>query len=110
MYIYCTVREKPNLTDTELIPLLAKDIENNKLASIFKIMEKIIKRQPDGSYTVHDQIIHFVGGVKVTIKGAKWIWENEMLHIVTADKIEHIINKQNVLFVQRRVEYGKGVK
>ena len=68
-------------------------------------LPKIIKRQKDGSYTIHDQIIHFVDGHKRYIKGVKYIWENEMLHIITENEIEFIINKANVLFVQRRLNF-----
>ncbi len=68
-------------------------------------LPKIIKRQKDGSYTVHDQIIHFIDGHKRYVKGVRWIWENEMLHLITENKIEFIINKNNVLFVQRRLGF-----
>lgn len=67
-------------------------------------LPKIIERQEDGSYTLHDQIIHFIDGHKRTIKGVKWVWENEMLHLITENGNEFIINKSNVLFVKRRVE------
>ena len=68
-------------------------------------LPKIIKSQEDGSYTIHDQIIHFVGGSKRYIAGVQWIWENEMLHLLTINGTEFIINKDNVLFVQRRLEF-----
>jgi len=68
-------------------------------------LPKIISRQEDGSYTVHDQIIHFVDGHKRYIKGVKWIWENEMIHLITKNKIEFIINKDKVLFIQRRLDF-----
>jgi hypothetical protein len=68
-------------------------------------LPKIISRKKDGSYTVHDQIIHFVDGHKRYIKGVKWVWENEMLHLVTENNNEFIINKDKVLFVQRRLEF-----
>jgi hypothetical protein len=68
-------------------------------------LPKIILRQKDGSYTVHDQIIHFVDGHKRTIKGVKWIWENEMLHLVTENNNEFVINKDKVLFVQRHLDF-----
>lgn len=68
-------------------------------------LPKIIERQEDGSYTIHDQIIHFIDGHKRTIKGVKYVWENEMLHLITENGNEFIINKNNVLFVQRRVEF-----
>ena len=68
-------------------------------------LPKIISRQEDGSYTIHDQIIHFIDGHKRYIKGVKWIWENEMLHLITKNGIEFLINKRNVLFVQRRLNF-----
>jgi hypothetical protein len=68
-------------------------------------LPKIISRQEDGSYTVHDQIIHFVDGHKRYIKGVKWIWENEMLHLITLNGNEFIINKDNVLMVQRHLDF-----
>lgn len=67
-------------------------------------LPKIIKRLQDGSYTIHDQIIHFIDGTKRHVKGVKWIWENEMVHLITVNKIEFIINKRNVLFVQRYLD------
>jgi hypothetical protein len=70
-------------------------------------LPKLIKRQRDGSYTVHDQIIHFKGGTKRYIKSVKWIWENECTHLITVNKQEFIINKENVLFIQRYLE-GSG--
>jgi Tfp pilus assembly ATPase PilU len=69
------------------------------------LLPKIIKRQEDGSYTVHDQIIHFVDGHKRYISRVKWIWENEMIHLITENDIEFIINKKNVLFIQRRISF-----
>lgn len=75
-----------------------------------KAQKKLIYRLPDGSYVSHDQIIHFIGGEKFTVCGVKWIWENEMLHLVNENEIEFIINKKNVLFVQRRVNYGVNTK
>lgn len=68
-------------------------------------LPKIINRQKDGSYTIHDQIIHFVDGHKRTVKGVKYIWENEMLHLITENGNEFIINKNNVLMVQRRLDF-----
>ena len=49
----------------------------------------------------HDQIIHFIGGQKRLIQGVKYIWENEMTHIVDYLGIEYIINKSNVLMIER---------
>ncbi len=68
-------------------------------------LPKIISRQENGSYTVYDQIIHFVDGHKRYIKGVKWIWENEMLHLITENGTEFILNKDKVLFVQRRLDF-----
>lgn len=68
-------------------------------------LPKIITRQEDGSYTVHDQIIHFIDGHKRYVKGVKYIWENEMLHLITENGNEFIINKANVLYVQRRLDF-----
>lgn len=50
---------------------------------------------------VHDQIIHFVGGHKRTIRNVIDVWENEMTHILTIEGKEWIINKSNVLCVER---------
>lgn len=49
----------------------------------------------------HDQIIHFIGGYKRTIKDVIRVWENEWTHIITLDGKEWIINKNNVLCVER---------
>ena len=49
----------------------------------------------------HTQIIHFVGGIKRTIHRVISVWENECIHIMTADKTEYVINKSNVLFMER---------
>jgi hypothetical protein len=68
-------------------------------------LPKIIQRQKDGSYTIHDQIVHFKGGTKRTISQVKWIWENEMIHLITVNNIEFIINRDNVLFIQRRLNF-----
>lgn len=68
-------------------------------------LPKIIERQKDGSYTPHDQIIHFRDGTKRTIKGVVWIWENEAVHLITENNNEFIIYKENLLFIKRRVEY-----
>jgi hypothetical protein len=53
----------------------------------------------------HDQIIHFVGGIKRLIQGVLYVWENEMTHVVDYLGIEYVINKNNVLFVER-ISYG----
>jgi len=68
-------------------------------------LPKTIRQKKDGSYQVHDQVIHFVGGQKRYIPRVKYIWENEMLHLVCEDGTEFIINKENVLFVERRLEF-----
>ena len=49
----------------------------------------------------HDQIIHFVGGYKRSIFNVVYIWENEMTHVVNAAGIEWVINKDNVLCVEK---------
>ncbi len=71
----------------------------------YSALPKIIQRLQDGSYTPHDQIIHFEGGVKRYIARVKYIWENEMTHLVTENDIEFIINKDKVLFIQRRLDF-----
>lgn len=49
----------------------------------------------------HRQIIHFVEGTKRTIENVVYIWENEMTHILVDNGTEWIINKDNVLCVER---------
>lgn len=49
----------------------------------------------------HTQIIHFIGGYKRTIIGIVRIWENELTHLVTMNGTEWIINKSNVLCVEK---------
>lgn len=71
----------------------------------FKGLPKIIERLQDGSYTPHNQIIFFNDGSKRTIMHVKYVWENEMLHLITENNIEFIINKKNVLFVQRYIGF-----
>ena len=56
---------------------------------------------------LHSQIIHFVGGQKRYITGITRIWENEMTHLLTLDGTEWIINKNNVLCVERVKNYRK---
>ena len=56
----------------------------------------------------HDQIIHFVGGVKRLIQGVQYVWENEMVHIVDYLGVEYVVNKNNVLFIERFSKGGKG--
>lgn len=51
--------------------------------------------------TPHDQIIHFRGGVKRHIRNVVYVWENEMTHLITMDGTEWLINKNNVLCVER---------
>ena len=55
----------------------------------------------------HRQIIHFVGGVKRTIENVVYVWENEMTHIMTEEGVEWVVNKSNVLCVER-VPYKDG--
>ena len=71
----------------------------------FKGLPKIIERLQDGSYTPHNQIVFFKDGSKRTIMDVRYVWENEMIHLITANGIEFIINKDNVLFIQRRLEF-----
>jgi hypothetical protein len=71
----------------------------------FNGLPKIIKRLQDGSYTPHHQIIFFKGGEKKSIMDVRYIWENDMVHLVTANGNEFIINKDNVLFIQRYLEF-----
>jgi hypothetical protein len=47
------------------------------------------------------QIIHFIGGIKRTIPDVVYVWENEMTHILTLEGTEWIINKNNVLCVEK---------
>jgi hypothetical protein len=49
----------------------------------------------------HRQIIHFIGGQKRTIENVIYVWENEMTHLITLNGIEWIINKNNVLCVEK---------
>jgi hypothetical protein len=42
------------------------------------------------------------------IQGVQFIWENEMTHIVDYLGVEYIINKSNVLFVERISRGGEG--
>lgn len=58
------------------------------------------QRQCNGAGS-HHQIIHFVGGVKRLIQNVVYIWENEMVHIVDANGVEFVVNKNNVLFYER---------
>lgn len=66
--------------------------------------QPVIKQEKDGSYQVHDQIIHFTSGLKRYIPKVKYIWENEMTHLVTEDGREYIINKNNVAFIERALK------
>ena len=50
---------------------------------------------------LHDQIIHFIGGYKRSIFNVAYIWENEMTHVVTEAGVEWLINKDNVLCVEK---------
>ena len=51
----------------------------------------------------HTQIIHFKDGFKRTIHNIIEIWENEMVHMKTKEGVEWIINKDNVLAVEKFV-------
>ena len=46
------------------------------------------------------QVIHFIGGIKRTIKDVELVWENEMCHVKTSLGVEWVINKSNVLAVE----------
>jgi hypothetical protein len=50
----------------------------------------------------HTQIIHFIGGYKRTIQNVVSVWENEYTHILTGNGVEWIINKRNVLCVEKK--------
>lgn len=65
-------------------------------------------RKCNGNDCMHDQIIHFINGEKRLIQGVKYVWENEMIHIVDYLGVEYIINKPNVLFVERISRGGEG--
>lgn len=70
-------------------------------------------RKCNGQGKQHDQIIHFVGGVKRLIQGVMYTWENEMVHLVDYLGVEYVINKNNVLFFERvsyEVNSIKGIK
>lgn len=66
-----------------------------------------LSRKSNGAGT-HDQIIHFINGSKRLIQGVKFVWENEMVHIVDYLGVEYIINKSNVLMVERISKGGEG--
>jgi len=66
---------------------------------------KIIKQEADGSYQIHDQVIHFRDGTKRYAPRIKYIWENEMTHLVSEDGTEYIINKSNLNFIERRLKF-----
>jgi hypothetical protein len=57
---------------------------------------------------MHTQILHFVGGIKRTIPNIIKVYENEMCHILTADGVEWIINKNNLLAVEKLPEKMSG--
>jgi hypothetical protein len=66
-----------------------------------------LTRKSNGIGT-HDQIIHFNNGEKRYIQGITHIWENEMVHILDYLGVEYIVNKQNVLFIERFSKGGEG--
>ena len=45
-------------------------------------------------------IIHFVGGVKRTVKNVVYIEENEWARLKTMEGREYVVNKNNVLCVE----------
>ena len=65
-------------------------------------------RKSNTSEANHDQIVHFIGGTKRYIQGVTFVWENEMVHVVDYLGVEYIINKANVLFVERFSRGGNG--
>lgn len=66
---------------------------------------KPIKQLKDGSYMTHDQVLHFKDGTKRYVQKVKYIWENEMTHLVCEDGTEFIINKSNLNFIERRLKF-----
>ena len=51
----------------------------------------------------HTQIIHFRNGDKRTISDIVSVWENECVHLLTLDGVEWVINKNNVLCMERKI-------
>ena len=47
----------------------------------------ISKQMRCNGHGTHHQIIHFVGGIKRQIQNVKYVWENEMTHIVDTDGV-----------------------
>jgi len=70
-----------------------------------KELPKIIKRLQDGSYTPHHQVIFFRDGSKRTIMGVVKVWENSMVHLITQNGNEFIINPINVNYIQRYLKF-----
>jgi hypothetical protein len=68
-------------------------------------LPKIIKRLQDGSYTPHTQIVFFKDGTTRTIMDVRYIWQNQMTHLITGNGIEFIINPLNVNYIQRYLDY-----
>jgi hypothetical protein len=68
-------------------------------------LPKSIRQKEDGSYDVHDQVLHFIDGTKRYIPRVKYMWENEMSHLVTENGTEFIVNKRNLLFIERRMKF-----
>ena len=50
---------------------------------------------------MHTQILHFVGGIKRTIPNVIKVYENQMVHILTVEGIEWIVNKDNLLATEK---------
>jgi hypothetical protein len=67
-----------------------------------------MSRKSNAGEMQHDQIIHFINGSKRLIQGVQFVWENEMTHIVDYLGVEYIVNKSNVLFVERFSKGGEG--
>lgn len=53
---------------------------------------------------MHTQILHFVGGIKRTIPNVIKVYENQMVHILTVEGIEWIVNKDNLLATEKLPE------
>jgi len=66
---------------------------------------RIINQKKDGSYMVHDQVLHFKDGTKRYAPRIKYIWENEMTHLLSEDGTEYIIVKANLNFIERRLKF-----
>lgn len=48
----------------------------------------------------HNQIIHFRGGLKRTLRNVVRVWQNTWTHAVLEDGTEWIVNPDNVLAIE----------